>query len=108
MSTNTTPPVPQQPAPPRPVPQAGAIHLPPLHGPWAAQTGFGRRCPGPGRPASTATVIALPLAGLVGALSIPLDRAGVGWLITVIAGVAALVVARAIPQRTSATAPKPL
>ncbi|MEU4220968.1 DUF4173 domain-containing protein, partial [Actinoplanes sp. NPDC026623] len=64
--------------------------------------------PGPARPASTATVIALPLAGLVGALSIPLDRAGVGWLITVIAGVAALVVARAIPQRTSATAPKPL
>ncbi|MEU7903917.1 DUF4173 domain-containing protein [Actinoplanes sp. NPDC049118] len=95
--------------PPRPVPQqAGAMHLPPLHGPWAAHSGFGRRWPGPGRAASAATVIAVPLAGVVGALSIPLDRAGIGWLITAIAGVAALIVARAMPHRTPATAPKPL
>jgi hypothetical protein len=101
-------PVPQQPVPSRPAPQAGAVHLPPLHGPWPAQTGFGRRWPGPGRPASVATVIALPIAGLIGALSIPLDRAGIGWLITAIAGVVALIAARAIPHRASATAPRPL
>ncbi|MET8150070.1 DUF4153 domain-containing protein [Actinoplanes sp. NPDC049668] len=96
-------------ATPQPVPQQpGAIHLPPLHGPWLAPSGFGRRWPGPGRAASAATVIAVPLAGLVGALSIPLDRAGLGWLITAIAGVAALIVARALPHRTPPTAPKPL
>jgi hypothetical protein len=78
-----------------------------LHGPWVEVSLFGRRWPGPGRPASPATIVALLVAALVAALSIPLDRPGIGWLVTVIAGVAALVVARAAPHPVRTTAPKP-
>jgi hypothetical protein len=84
------------------------MHVAPLHGPWAAPSLFGNRWPGPSRAASRATVIALLAAAAVAALSIPLDRAGVGWLVTAIAGVAALVVARLVPDRTPSAAPPPL
>jgi hypothetical protein len=84
------------------------MHVAPLHGPWAAPSLFGNRWPGPSRAASRATVIALLVAAAVAALSIPLDRAGVGWLVTAIAGVAALVVARLVPDRTPSAAPPPL
>ncbi|MFC7529087.1 DUF4153 domain-containing protein [Actinoplanes sp. GCM10030250] len=68
----------------------------PLHGPWPALTETERRWPGPGRPASAATLLALLIAAVVAAFSVPLDRTGAGWLVTVIAGTAALVVARAV------------
>ena len=80
----------------------------PAHGPWADASLFGRRWPGPGRSASPATVAAVGVAGVVAALSVPLDRGGVGWAVTAAAGVAALVVARAVPRKPSATAPRPL
>ncbi|MEU8608006.1 DUF4173 domain-containing protein [Actinoplanes sp. NPDC048791] len=79
-----------------------------LHGPWADVSLFGNRWPGPTRPASRATIVALLVAAAVAALSVPLDRAGVGWFVTAIAGVAALVVARIVPDpepRTTGPAP---
>lgn len=80
----------------------------PLHGPWQEVSLFGRRWRGPGRPASPATVVALLVAAVVAALSIPLDRGGVGWLVTALAGTAALAVARTVPHQLSSAAPKPL
>jgi len=77
------------------------------HGPWADVSLFGRRWPGPGRHASPATVAALAAAGVVAALSVPLDRGGVGWAVAAVAGVVALIVARAVPHRPPA-APRPL
>lgn len=70
----------------------------PLHGPWPPLTEWDRRWPGPGRPASAATIYALLAAAVVAALTVPLDRPGVGWLVTVSAGTTALVVARLIPD----------
>jgi len=93
---------------PGPPAQATILHPGPLHGPWREVSLFGRRWPGPGRAASPTTVVALLIAALIAALSIPLDRAGVGWLITAAAGVAALIVARVVPHAVSAAAPKPL
>lgn len=79
----------------------------PLHGPWITPAVFGMRWPRPTRPASPATVVAVLTAAVVAALSIPLDRAGIGWLVTVIAGVGALIVARLVPDQTPSTAPAP-
>jgi hypothetical protein len=45
---------------------------------------------------------------MVAALSIPLDRAGVGWLVAAVAGTVALIVARLIPYRPPASLPPPL
>ncbi|MEV8506643.1 DUF4173 domain-containing protein [Actinoplanes sp. NPDC051475] len=86
----------------------GAPPVAPLHGPWADPSLFGRRWPGPGRPATVATLTAVLLAGIVAALSIPLDRPGIGWSVTAVAGVVALIVARAVPGKLSPTAPRPL
>ena len=66
----------------------------PLHGPWPPVSVWGRRWPGPGRPAPAATVGAVFGAAIVAALSIPLDRPGIGWLVTAFAGMIALTVAR--------------
>jgi len=66
----------------------------PLHGPWPAISVLGHQWPGPARPASAATVGAVFGAAVVAALSIPLDRPGIGWLVTAFAGVIALAVAR--------------
>ncbi len=104
----------QQPGPGGKPPQAvpkpqQAVQVAPLHGPWADTSVFGNRWPGPLRPASRATIIAMAVAAAVAALSIPLDRSGLGWLVTAIAGVAALIVARIVPdQPSSATGPAPL
>jgi hypothetical protein len=68
---------------------------------------FGQRWPGPGRRASPAAVAALLTAAAVAALSIPLDRAGVGWLVTAVAGTAALIVARRVPHPLRTTVPQP-
>ncbi len=101
-------------APPRPVPgpPARPVHTahpaaPPLHGPWPSDSLFGPRWPGPARPASPAAIAALVTAALVAALSIPLDRGGAGWLVTAVAGTAALVVARRAPHRMRTTVPRP-
>ncbi|MFB9360882.1 DUF4153 domain-containing protein [Actinoplanes nipponensis] len=90
--------------------QPTPAHLPPapLHGPWADMRVFGNRWPGPPRPASRATIAAVLVAAVVAALSVPLDRAGVGWLITAIAGVVALAVARLVPDPAPAAVPPPL
>ena len=79
-----------------------------LHGPWPSLALWGRRWPGPGRPAGLATLLAVGAAALVAALSLTLDRDGVGWLVTAVAGTVALVVAKAIPDRLPPTAPVPL
>jgi hypothetical protein len=42
------------------------------------------------------------------AISLPLDRAGVGWLVAAMAGVAALIMAGAMPGRPHPDAPAPL
>ena len=85
-----------------------AMPVAPLHGPWAAPSLFGHRWAGPGRPASRATIIALLAAAVVAALSVPLDRGGVGWLVTAVAGVTALIVARVVPDPVRPGAPTPL
>ena len=94
-------------APPAQQPVKPAFH-PPLHGPWPATTLWARRWPGAGRPPGLATLLSVGAAALVAALSLTLDRAGIGWLITAVAGVVALAVAKAIPDRPSPTAPLPL
>lgn len=94
--------------------QPAGPQVAPLHGPWKDTSVFGRRWLGPAQPASRATVIALLVAAVVAALSIPLDRGGVGWLVTVLVGVAALIVARVVPDEAAPTtapvlpAPAPL
>ena len=80
----------------------------PLHGPWASTTMWGIRWPGPARAATPGTLLALAVAAGVAVLGVPLDRAGIGWLITAIAGVAALVIARRLPHRQPPGAPRPL
>jgi hypothetical protein len=82
---------------------------PPLHGPWRAATSvWDREWPITGRPASPATVVAVLAAAVIAALAIPLDRPGAGWLVTVLAATAALVVARLFPTRSAPDAPEPL
>jgi hypothetical protein len=76
-----------------------------LQGPWPAISVWGLRWPGPGRPASAATVGAVCGAAVVAALSVPLDRPGIGWLVTAFAGVIALAVARRLPSPPPAGVP---
>src|SRR5690348_4182408 len=75
------------PPPSGPRPQPGMPVVAPLFGPWPDPSLSGRRWPGPGGPASAATVVAVLVAGVVAALSVPLDRPGVGWAIAAAAGV---------------------
>ncbi len=84
------------------------VKAPPLHGPWPVPDTWGRRWSGPGRPAAPATVIALAVAAAVAAISLPLNRGGIGWLITALAGVGALTVAGLMPPRAPAGRPAPL
>jgi hypothetical protein len=87
---------------------SAAVRPPQLHGPWPRPRGSNERWLGPVRPASTATSVALLIAAMIAALSTPLDRAGVGWLVTAVAGTIALIVARQIPYRPPASLPPPL
>lgn len=98
VATQTRPPA-EIPAPAQPAQPA----TPPLHGPWPATSAFGHRWPGPARPAAPATLAALLVAGLVAAVSLPLDQGGIGWLVTALSGTVALTVARLIPQRPRPT-----
>jgi hypothetical protein len=52
--------------------------------------------------------VAIGLAAAVAAVSLPLDRAGVGWLVTAVAGAVALIVAGATTDRPAAGAPPAL
>ncbi|MFI5495545.1 DUF4153 domain-containing protein [Actinoplanes sp. NPDC051859] len=79
----------------------------PLFGPWADRSLFGQRWPGPGRHASPAALVAVLGTAVVAALAIPLDRGGLGWLVTVTIGVVALTAARIWPGSPGPTAPKP-
>ena len=75
---------------------APPIKQQPLHGPWPATSPWARHWPGPARPATPATVVAVALAALVAALSLP-GRPGIGWLVTALAGGAAVLVAGSVP-----------
>lgn len=81
---------------------------PPLHGPWPDTSVFGHHWIGPSRVAGPVTVAAIAVAALIAALSVPLDRAGAGWLVAALAGTAALTVARMVPERAKpSTVPVP-
>jgi hypothetical protein len=67
---------------------------PPLLGPWPDPSMWGPRWPGPARPAPPATLAALLAAAAVAAFSNPVAAPGVGWLITAVAGVAAVIGSR--------------
>jgi hypothetical protein len=83
-------------------------YVPPLHGPWPAGSGWSRRWPRTGRPATRATVLGVAASAVVAALAVPLDRGGLGWLLAALAGTAALVVSRVFGQPTDPDAPPPL
>lgn len=61
----------------------------PVHGP-RRPTALERRWPGPSRPADAVALGATGMAGLVAAVSVPLDRPGIGWAVAGLAGAAAL------------------
>jgi hypothetical protein len=80
---------------------------PPPHGPWPSQVLWARQWPGPARTAPAATIGAIAVAAMVAAISLPLDRAGVGWLVTAVAGTVALIVGAIVPDPPTG-APPPL
>ncbi|WP_203733129.1 DUF4153 domain-containing protein [Paractinoplanes durhamensis] len=71
------------------------------HGPWPSISPWARQWPGAARPATTATVAAVLLGAVVAAASLPLDRAGIGWLVAIVAGIVALGVSAIVPDRPS-------
>ncbi|WP_306204878.1 DUF4153 domain-containing protein [Actinoplanes sp. RD1] len=83
----------------------GAPPMPPILGPWPHFSVWGHSWPGPGRPAAAPTAWSLLAAAAVAAVSVPLSRGGAGWLVAVAAGLAALTVARLVPQRPSGGPP---
>ncbi|MCO8275341.1 DUF4173 domain-containing protein [Actinoplanes sp. TRM 88003] len=82
---------------PSPIPAPQTKPLPVLHGPWPSTAPWAKHWPGPVRPASALTVAAVAGAAVVAALSLPLDRPGVGWLLTALAGLATAIVAAPAP-----------
>lgn len=83
---------PATPGPPAaPAPPPGHLNNSPPQGPWAAQ--LPDRWIGPDAPAGPAAVVALIVAAAIGAAVLTVDLPGLGWLITALAAVAALVVA---------------
>jgi len=93
------------PVPPDRIPAWPPAYPPPIHGPWPSDAPWAKQWPGATRPPTAAATVALGLAAAVAAISLPLDRAGVGWLVTGIAGTAALIVARAAAPRPVPGAP---
>ncbi|MEJ3749438.1 DUF4173 domain-containing protein [Actinomycetes bacterium KLBMP 9797] len=71
--------------------------FPPGANPWQPvlgprpPTAFERRWPGPLKPAAPVVAGAAAATGVVAAASVPLDRPGLGWLVTGLAGAAALI-----------------
>lgn len=90
-----------RPAPPKP------MAPPPVHGPWPSDALWVRQWPGPARSAPVATIAAVLAAAVVAATSLPLDRAGVGWLVAAVAATAALLVSALFPEPPTG-APAPL
>jgi hypothetical protein len=110
------PPVQSEPAQSRPAQTAlaappGAAWPPaapaPIHGPWPSDAAWGRRWPGPGRPASSGTLLAIGVAAVAAAVSLPLDRAGFGWLVSAVAATIALAVMGAT-ERPAPGTPAPM
>ncbi|GAA0562899.1 DUF4173 domain-containing protein [Paractinoplanes ferrugineus] len=83
------------------------IGPPTEHGPWPSDLLWGKQWPGPARSAPAATVVAIAIAAVVAAISLPLDRAGVGWLVMAVAGTVALVISAILPE-PPASGPSPL
>ena len=82
--------------------------LRPQLGPWQSYEPWAHRWPVTGRPAAPATVLAIAGAAVAGAIALPVDRAGLGWLITALAGAIALIAARVVPERPAPGVPPPL
>jgi uncharacterized protein DUF4153 len=78
--------------PPPSQPPAHQAAPPPLHGPWPAASPWARGWPGAARPAAPLAVVAIVAAALITAVSLPLDRPGLGWLIAALAGSTAVAV----------------
>ena len=55
------------------------------YGPWPSGVPWGRYWSGASKPATAATIAAIGVAAAVAAISLPLDRAGLGWLVTAFA-----------------------
>jgi hypothetical protein len=79
-----------------------------LHGPWPSLAPWGRHWTGAHRPPSVGAALAIAGAAVVAAISLPLDRAGIGWLVAAMAGAGALILARAMPAAPHPDSPKPL
>lgn len=79
----------------------------PVHGPVPSDAVWGHRWPGPARPATAATLVAIGAAAAVAAVSLPLDRAGVGWLVTAVVATIALVLVRDTGSRPAKGIPAP-
>ncbi|MFF5295216.1 DUF4153 domain-containing protein [Paractinoplanes globisporus] len=84
------------------------VYPPVLYGPWPSNAPWGEFWSGPRRAPGPAGIIAIGAGAVVAAISLPLDRSGVGWLVAAIAGFVALVVARAVPARPNPAAPRAL
>ncbi|GIF25036.1 hypothetical protein BJ973_007294 [Actinoplanes tereljensis] len=94
-------------APPRTPPPPGWPRSA-VQGPWQSISPWARQWPGAGRPAGAATLAAVVAAAVIAAISLPLDRAGVGWLVTAVAGTVALIVSTTVPARPLPNTPEPL
>jgi len=95
-------------AAPPPVVARPPVYPPHPHGPWPSTAPWGRYWPGAYRRLSVGGVLAIAGAAVVAAVSLPLDRAGIGWLVAAMAGVGALILARAMPAAVHPDAPEPL
>jgi len=86
LPTQTRPPAPTTPSTPTTAVQKPPPPAPPKPATWSWA--------GPNRVPGGALLLALLLAGAIGAIAIPLDRAGIGWLIGAAASIVALAVTR--------------
>jgi hypothetical protein len=93
---------------PPPVLTRPPVYPPHLHGPWPSTAPWGRYWPGAHRPLGAGGVLAIAGAAVVAAISLPLDRAGIGWLVAAMAGVGALILARAMPAAPHPDTPESL
>ncbi len=89
---------------------------PPAWAGWGPVPGYGpvpptdlqRWWPGPARAAAPAVPVATAAGAAVAAVSIPLDRPGLGWLLTAVAAVAAVAVAARASGTAAGGGPAPL
>jgi hypothetical protein len=93
---------------PPPVISRSPVYPSLLNGPWPSNAPLGRYWSGASRPATATTIAAIGAAAVIIAISLPLDRAGLGWPVAAAAGVLALTAVRLMPAATHPHAPKPL